>query len=83
MGWIVVGLSIFATNISSEHFIGLAGSGSSRGLVVGQFELMAIFILFLLGWILSPIYLKSGVTTMPEFLGNRFDLKTRKLQKFQ
>jgi SSS family solute:Na+ symporter len=79
MGWIVVGLSIFATNISSEHFIGLAGSGSSRGLVVGQFELMAIFILFLLGWFLSPIYLKSGVTTMPEFLGNRFDLKTRKL----
>lgn len=79
MGWIVVGLSIFATNISSEHFIGLAGAGSSRGLVVGQFELMAIFILILLGWFLAPIYIKSGVSTMPEFLGERFDHKIRKL----
>ena len=79
MGWIVVGLSIFATNISSEHFIGLAGAGSSRGLVVGQFELMAIFILILLGWFLAPIYIKSGVSTMPEFLGERFDPKIRKL----
>lgn len=79
VGWIAVGLSIFATNISSEHFIGLAGSGSMRGLVVGQFELMAIFILILLGWFLAPIYIKSGVTTMPEFLQKRFDERSRKL----
>lgn len=77
VGWIAVGLSIFATNISSEHFIGLAGSGSIRGLVVGQFELMAIFILILLGWFLAPIYIKSGVTTMPEFLEKRFDKRSR------
>ena len=78
MGWIAVGLSIFATNISSEHFIGLAGSGSTRGLAVGQFELMAIFILIILGWFIAPIYIKSGVTTMPEFLEKRFDRKSRK-----
>ena len=79
IGWFAVGLTIFSTNISSEHFIGLAGSGSSRGLAVGQFELMAIFILILLGWILAPIYYKSGVMTMPEFLEKRFDKRIRKI----
>jgi solute:Na+ symporter, SSS family len=79
IGWFTVGISIFATNISSEHFIGLAGSGSSRGLAVGQFELMAIFTLIFLGWILAPIYLKSGVVTVPEFLEKRFDRKIRKM----
>jgi SSS family solute:Na+ symporter len=78
LGWITIGLSIFATNISSEHFVGLAGSGAMQGLAVGQFELMAIFILIILGWILSPIYIKSGVTTMPEFLEKRFDRRSRK-----
>jgi SSS family solute:Na+ symporter len=78
-GWFAIGLTLFATNISSEHFIGLAGSGASRGLAVGQFELMAIFILILLGWVLAPIYLKSGVMTMPEFLEKRFDGKIRKI----
>jgi SSS family solute:Na+ symporter len=78
LGWITVGLSIFATNISSEHFVGLAGSGAMKGLAVGQFELMAIFILIILGWILSPIYIKSGVTTMPEFLEKRYDSRSRK-----
>lgn len=78
-GWLAIGFTLFATNISSEHFIGLAGSGASRGLAVGQFELMAIFILILLGWVLAPIYLKSGVLTMPEFLEKRFDGKIRKI----
>lgn len=78
IGWFTVGISIFATNISSEHFIGLAGSGSMRGLAVGQFELMAIFTLIFLGWILAPIYIKSGVTTVPEFLEKRFDRRIRK-----
>jgi solute:Na+ symporter, SSS family len=79
IGWFTIGISIFATNISSEHFIGLAGSGSTRGLAVGQFELMAIFTLIFLGWILAPIYLKSGVVTVPEFLEKRFDRKIRKI----
>lgn len=78
IGWFTVGISIFVTNISSEHFIGLAGSGSTRGLAVGQFELMAIFTLIFLGWILAPIYIKSGVTTVPEFLEKRFDRRIRK-----
>ncbi|MFO7524478.1 MAG: sodium:solute symporter [Ignavibacteriaceae bacterium] len=78
IGWFTIGISIFATNISSEHFIGLAGSGSVRGLAVGQFELMAIFTLIFLGWILAPIYLKSGVVTVPEFLELRFDRRIRK-----
>lgn len=78
MGWITVGLSIFATNISSEHFIGLAGSGAARGLAVGQFELMAVFTLILLGWLIAPIYIKSGVVTTPEFLEKRFDPSLRK-----
>ncbi len=78
LGWFTIGISIFATNISSEHFIGLAGSGATRGLVVGQFELMAIFILVILGWFLAPIYIKSGVLTTPEFLEKRFDRKVRK-----
>ncbi|MFZ1080490.1 MAG: symporter, partial [Candidatus Kryptoniota bacterium] len=56
VGWFAVGMSIFATNISSEHFIGLAGAGATRGLAVGQFELMAIFVLILLGWVIAPIY---------------------------
>ena len=79
IGWFTVGISIFATNISSEHFIGLAGSGSTRGLAVGQIELMAIFTLIFLGWILAPIYLKAGVVTVPEFLEKRFDRKIRKM----
>jgi len=78
VGWLAIGMSIFATNISSEHFIGLAGSGASRGLAVAQFELMAIFILIFLGWIVTPIYLKSGVTTVPELFEKRFDAKSRK-----
>ncbi|RPI72465.1 MAG: symporter, partial [Ignavibacteriales bacterium] len=79
IGWFAIGISIFATNISSEHFIGLAGAGAARGLAVGQFELMAIFILFILGWFIAPIYIKSGVLTVPEFLGKRFNQSSRKI----
>ncbi len=73
IGWVAIGLSIFATNISSEHFIGLAGSGSVRGLAVGQFELMAIFILIFLAWFLTPVFVKSNVYTVPELIEKRFD----------
>lgn len=78
LGWFAVGMSLFATNISSEHFIGLAGSGASRGLAVAQFELIAIFLLILLGWFIAPIYKNAGVFTTPEFLEKRFDAKSRK-----
>ena len=78
IGWLTVGISIFATNISSEHFIGLAGAGATRGLAVGQFELMAIFVLIFPGWVLAPVYFKANVVTVPEFLEKRFDLRIRK-----
>jgi SSS family solute:Na+ symporter len=77
IGWIALGISLFATNISSEHFVGLAGSGASRGIAVAPFEWMAIFILVILGYAIAPIYLKAGVYTVPEFLEKRFDKRTR------
>ena len=77
VGWIAVGSSLFATNISSEHFIGLAGSGASSGLAVGHFEWLACFIVLILGWVFVPFYLKSGVFTMPEFLERRFNSSSR------
>lgn len=79
LGWFAIGISLFATNISSEHFIGLAGSGASRGLVVGHFELFAIFFLIILGWFLAPIYRNSNLFTFPEFIGKLFDQRTRRL----
>jgi solute:Na+ symporter, SSS family len=72
VGWFAVGASLFSTNISSEHFIGLAGSGASSGLAVGCYEWSASFCLFLLGWLFVPYYLRSQVYTMPEFLERRF-----------
>ncbi len=72
IGWFAVGATLFATNIGSEHVIGLAGSGASTGLPVGCYEWSASFCLFLLGWIFIPQYLRSQVFTMPEFLERRF-----------
>ena len=71
-GWFAVGATLFATNIGSEHVIGLAGSGASTGLPVGCYEWSAAFCLLALGWIFIPQYLRSGVFTMPEFLEKRF-----------
>lgn len=77
VGWIAIGASLFASNISSEHFIGLAGSGSNSGLAVGHFEWLAAFIVLFLGWVFVPFYLKSGVFTMPEFLERRYNRASR------
>jgi SSS family solute:Na+ symporter len=77
VGWVAIGASLFASNISSEHFIGLAGSGASRGLAVGHFEWIACYILLLLGWFFVPFYLKSNVFTMPEFLERRYNKSSR------
>lgn len=73
IGWMAIGASLFASNISAEHFIGLAGSGAKSGLAVGQFEWLACLILILLGWFFVPFYLSTGVFTMPEFLERRFN----------
>ncbi len=75
--WFLIGASLFASNIGSEHLIGLAGSGAAGGVAVAQFEILACFILLLLGWFFVPFYLKSGVITMPEFLEQRYSKSAR------
>ena len=77
LGWIAIGASLFATNISSEHLVGLAGAGSIHGFGVGHFEWMAAIILLFLGWIFAPIFLRANVNTVPQFFGKRFDDKSR------
>ncbi|KAL8605120.1 hypothetical protein ACOMHN_018921 [Nucella lapillus] len=72
MHWIPVGASLFASNIGSGHFVGLAGSGASSGLGIAVFELNAIFVLMILGWLFVPVYVAAGVFTMPEYLRKRF-----------
>ena len=72
LGWFVIGASLFASNIGSEHLIGLAGSGFAEGVAVAQYEVWAGIILLLLGWVFVPFYLRSGVSTMPEFLERRY-----------
>src|SRR3979409_2312688 len=72
VGWFAIGASLFVSNISTEHFIGLAGSGARSGLAVGSFEWLACLILLVLGWVFVPFYLRSNVFTMPEFLERRF-----------
>jgi len=72
VGWFVIGASLFASNIGSEHLVGLAGAGASSGVVLGQYEVQASLIMLLLGWLFVPFYLKSGVYTMPEFLERRY-----------
>ena len=71
-GWFLVGGSLFASNIGSEHLVGLAGTGAASGVAVAQFEILAAFMLLLLGWVFVPFYLRSGVFTMPEFLERRY-----------
>src|SRR5262245_34681603 len=72
VGWFAIGASLFVSNISTEHFIGLAGSGATTGLAVGHFEWLACLVLLVLGWVFVPFYLRSNVFTMPEFLERRF-----------
>lgn len=72
MTWIVIGASLFVSNIGSEHFIGLAGSGAASGFAVGAWEFNALLLLQLLGWVFVPVYIHSGVFTMPEYLSKRY-----------
>ncbi|RMG48526.1 MAG: sodium transporter [Acidobacteria bacterium] len=77
MAWWAIGASLFSSNIGSEHFIGLAGSGAASGLAVGHFEWLASIILLILGWVFVPFYLRSNVYTMPEFLERRYNRACR------
>lgn len=76
VGWFVVGASIFASNIGSEHVVGLAGAGADNKLPMLIYELHA-WIVLILGWVFLPFYMRSGVFTMPEFLEKRFDSRSR------
>src|SRR6266536_1377025 len=71
LGWFLVGASIFATNIGSEHLVGLAGAGATSGVALAHYELHA-WCLLVLGWVFVPFYSRSMVYTMPEFLERRF-----------
>ncbi|XP_077551401.1 sodium/mannose cotransporter SLC5A10-like isoform X2 [Haemaphysalis longicornis] len=72
MNWVLVGASLFASNVGTDHFVGLAGSGAATGIGIAGFELNALFIVLLLAWVFVPVYLASGVFTMPEYLRKRF-----------
>ncbi|TPP57400.1 Sodium:myo inositol cotransporter, partial [Fasciola gigantica] len=72
MSWLPIGASLFASNIGSEHFIGLAGSGAASGIGVAAFELNASLLLQLLGWVFLPVYIASGAFTLPDYMSRRF-----------
>ncbi len=75
-GWFVIGASIFASNIGSEHIVGLAGTGANTGVAMGLYELHS-WLALLLGWVFIPFYLRSRVFTMPEFLEQRYGPSAR------
>lgn len=75
--WWVIGGSLIAANISTHHFIGMAGQGFSIGLAIASYEWLAAIVLILYGKFFLPYYLKSRITTMPEFLENRFNHRVR------
>jgi SSS family solute:Na+ symporter len=74
--WLAIGASIFASNIGSEHLVGLAGTGAESGMAYAHWEMHGWMIL-LLGWLFVPFYARSGVFTMPEFLERRYNSKAR------
>lgn len=76
LGWFIIGASIFASNIGSEHLVGLAGSGATDGVALAHYELHA-WCLLILGWVMVPFYMRSKVFTMPEFLEKRYSPQAR------
>ena len=76
LGWFVIGASILASNVGSEHIVGLAGTAAQSGVVMGHYELHS-WIILLLGWVFVPFYMRSMVYTMPEFLERRFNPQSR------
>ena len=76
VGWFAVGASLFASNIGSEHLVGLAGAGAKSGVAMAHYELHA-WCLLVLAWVLVPFYYRSGVFTMPEFLERRYNPAAR------
>eukprot|EP00315_Gephyrocapsa_oceanica_P007475 CAMPEP_0185286224 /NCGR_PEP_ID=MMETSP1363-20130426/2142_1 /TAXON_ID=38817 /ORGANISM="Gephyrocapsa oceanica, Strain RCC1303" /LENGTH=641 /DNA_ID=CAMNT_0027882023 /DNA_START=25 /DNA_END=1947 /DNA_ORIENTATION=+ len=79
MGWLPIGLSLFVSNIGSEHLVGLAGTAATSGLAVGLYEWSAGIHLLVLGWLFAPIYLRAQLATLPEYLERRFSRRLRSL----
>ena len=77
LNWFMIGLSLFATNISCLHLVALAQAGFDSGLLMGNFEWMAALTLILLSLFFAPFYFRSGVTTLPDFLEKRFNRACR------
>ena len=82
LGWVTVGLALFATNISTVHLTGLAGAGFSEGMVFGNFEWLAPFLLILLGLVFAPFYFRSRIATLPEYLEGRYGPASRTVLAF-
>ena len=82
LSWPTVGAALFASNISTIHLIGLSADGYRLGLVTGNFEWMATFTLILLGLVFAPFYIKTRISTLPEFLERRFDSRSRTFLAF-
>jgi SSS family solute:Na+ symporter len=76
LGWFIIGASIFASNIGSEHLVGLAASGATDGVAMAHYELHA-WCLLVLAWVMVPFYMRSKIFTMPEFLQRRFSPASR------
>lgn len=82
LNWALVGAALFASNISTIHLVGLAASGYNEGLVWGNFEWLASITLILLGLVFAPFYFKSKISTLPEFLENRYGPESRSVLAF-
>ena len=82
LGWVTVGLALFATNISTVHLTGLAGAGFSEGMVFGNFEWLAPFLLILLGLVFAPFYFRTRIATLPEYLEGRYGPASRTVLAF-
>ena len=76
-GWLVIGASLFASNIGSEIILGVSGAGARGNMPMANFEIIASLVLILLGWVFVPFYLRTGVFTMPEFLEKRYSVACR------
>ena len=80
--WPLIGLSLFATNISTEHFVGLAAGGNKEGLVQGGYEWIASYCLLMLAGVFAPQYLRHKIYTIPEFFEKRYGIETRVMLTF-
>ena len=79
MRWPAIGLSLFVSNIGSEHLVGLAGSAASSGLAVGLYEWSAGIHILVLGFLMAPIYLQARIATLPEYLERRYNKRLRSM----